>query len=54
MNGTEIYRRLFEVYDIYVSDPEEKVSDLRAMQIQENITRICFHNMSKYDMPVVK
>lgn len=53
-NGTEIYRRLFEVYDIYVSDPEEKVSDLRAMQIQENITRICFHNISKYDMPVVK
>ena len=47
-------RRLFEVYDIYVSDPEEKVSDLRAMQIQENITRICFHNISKYDMPVVK
>lgn len=52
-SGSIIYLKLFEVLDNYISDEEEKVSDIRQMQIQENITRICFYQLSKFDIPVI-
>ncbi|WP_026658240.1 hypothetical protein [Butyrivibrio sp. AC2005] len=47
--GTDIYVKLFDVLDTYVSD--ENVSDIRQMQLNENITRICFYSLTKFDMP---
>lgn len=52
--GSIVYVKLFEVLDNIVSDSDEKISDIRMMQISENITRICFYSLSKFDMPVVK
>lgn len=52
--GINVYLKLFDVLDMYISDTEETVSDLRQMQIIENITRICFYSLSKFDMPVIK
>lgn len=52
-SGSVVYVKLFEVLDIILSDAEEKISDIRMMQLSENITRICFHSMSKFDMPVI-
>ncbi len=53
-NGIHIYVKLFEVLDNYVTSSEEKISDIRYMQLSENITRICFYSMIRFDMPVIK
>ena len=49
--GTDIYVKLFDILDSYISD--EEVSDIRQMQLNENITRICFFSLSKFDMPAI-
>jgi hypothetical protein len=49
--GTEVYVKLFDILDSYIS--AEEVSDIRQMQLNENITRICFYSLSKYDMPAI-
>ncbi len=49
--GTDVYVKLFDILDSYISDDE--VSDIRQMQLNENITRICFYSLSKYDMPAI-
>lgn len=49
--GTDVYVKLFDILDSYISD--EEVSDIRQMQLNENITRICFYSLSKYDMPAI-
>ena len=50
--GTQVYQRLFDVLDKYAR--EEKVDDLRLMQMNENITRVCFYSLKKFDEPVIK
>lgn len=50
-SGTEVYKRLFDVLDSY--SLEETVNDIRIMQLNENITRICFYSMKKFDEPVI-
>ena len=49
--GTDIYIKLFDILDSYIS--EEEVSDIRQMQLNENITRICFFSLSRFDMPAI-
>ena len=49
--GTEIYIKLFDILDSYIK--EEEVPDIRQMQLNENITRICFFSLSRFDMPVI-
>lgn len=49
--GTDVYVKLFDVLDSYIS--EEEVSDIRQMQLNENITRICFFSLTKFDMPAI-
>ncbi len=49
--GTDIYIKLFDILDSYIS--EEEVSDIRQMQLNENITRICFFSLPRFDMPAI-
>lgn len=51
-SGIEVYFRLFDVLDKYSS--EETVSDIRLMQLNENITRICFYSLKKFDEPAIR
>ena len=51
-SGIDVYFRLFDVLDRYSA--EEKVDDLRLMQLNENITRICFYSLKKFDEPAIK
>lgn len=49
--GTNIYIKLFDILDSYMA--EEEISDIRQMQLNENITRICFFSLSRFDMPTI-
>ncbi len=49
--GTDVYVKLFDILDSYIN--QEEISDIKQMQLNENITRICFFSLSKFDMPAI-
>ncbi len=49
--GIDIFNRLFDFLDVITES--DGINDLKIMQIQENISRICFHNLSFFDKPAL-
>lgn len=50
-SGIDVYCKLFDALDVYASS--ETVDDLKFMQMNENITRVCFYSLHKFDEPVI-
>lgn len=47
----DVYWELQDIYEAMDKASDNKLSEARKIQLQENIARVCFGNMADYDLP---